>query len=521
LINKNWWFIFSGLLFIIFILTSCVLNKKEESVSNSAFKVFTIDGGVYPQLIDSNTTQITFKWKVKPYCSTNTYEVDIYLSRDTKLDESDMFLTSVSSKKQSDSITLYSGDSDFDLLKEGYAGRYYVIYDTYCSNVGVHTAKVVSPIYLKAKWTVLIYMDGDNSLSSYTDLDLNEMIQVGSSRNVAIVTQVDTYGSNGVKRYFINPNEKVLLENLKELNMGDPQTLIDFGKWGVKNFPADHYLLILWNHGKGFKRAITITGIRRDICTDVTSGDSSLSIPELNYALSAIKNYIGKKIDVIGMDACLMNMIEVGYEIRDTAEYLVASENTEPGNGWPYDKMLLYLKQNPSIDAEALAKSMVQNFGSVYNVGDEATLSAVKLDTLSSVISSLNALSKTLITDLKNDTTGTLKSTILTKVVANVQRFNDLAEDTITSKDSYVDLYDFALLISQNFLAYSALASNLMRAINATVIANVNTGGSVANAYGLSIWLPNFSVYQQYKSLYDQLSFTNDTYWEEFFTLLF
>ena len=510
------------ILFIISIINSCVLHKedKNENISDSAFKVFVTGAEVSPQLIETNTTQVTFKWQVSPYCSTDEYKVDIYLSRDTKLDESDLFLTSVTSKKLSDSITFYSGDPGFNILNSSYAGRYYIIFDTYCSNVGEHITKVVSQIYLKAKWTILVYMDGDNSLSSYTYSDLNEMGEVGSTRDVAIVVQMDTLGTGGTKRYFINPGEKVFLENLGEVDMGNPQTLIDFGKWGIKNFPADHYLLILWNHGKGFKRAPLITGITRNICTDETSG-TSISIPELNYALTELKNYLGKKIDIIGMDACLMNMIEVGYEIRNTAEYLVASENTEPGNGWPYDKVLSYLKSNSSINAETFTKNIVQAFGSVYGASDEATLSAVKLEALDNVIISLNALSNRLITDLKSDTTGTLKNAILSNVVANVQRFDDLGEYAITSQDSYVDLYHFALLISQNFPNYASLANNLMYAINATVVANVNTGGSVANAYGLSIWLPDYSVYQEYKGLYDQLSFVNATSWEEFFTLLF
>jgi Clostripain family. len=105
-----------------------------------------------------------------------------------------------------------------------------------------------------ARWTYMVYMAGDNNLSTAGDEDLKEMRQVGSSPNVNVLVQFDNAGNKGTRRYRIQRggiNEKV--EELGEMDSGDPIVLEDFIAWSYDNYPAERYALILWNHGGGWE----------------------------------------------------------------------------------------------------------------------------------------------------------------------------------------------------------------------------------------------------------------------------
>ncbi|GAG28789.1 unnamed protein product, partial [marine sediment metagenome] len=235
-----------------------------------------------------------------------------------------------------------------------------------------------------AEWTVMVYLDADNNLESAGIDDINEMEIVGSTTDVNIVVQVDRIpysvlaannegylddisNSNWTttRRYYITQDfdpyqiSSDLKSDLGELNMGDPQTLIDFTSWAVTEYPAKKYLLVIWNHGGGFRSPAYTT---RDIAWDDTSGGDKITMPELEYALSAISAQIGKKIDIVGMDACLMAMTEVAYQIKDHTDILVASEENEPGDGWPYDTILGQLVVNPTTSPEQLATDIVDKY---------------------------------------------------------------------------------------------------------------------------------------------------------------
>jgi clostripain len=139
------------------------------------------------------------------------------------------------------------------------------------------------------EWTVMVYLDADNNLEGAGIDDINEMEMVGSTSNVNIVVQIDRIPysvldsnnqgyaddiSNGdwtdTRRYYITQDydpyiiNSQLVSNLGELNMGTSSTLINFAKWAVSNYPAKKYLLVIWNHGGGFRS----TGLTKDIAWD-------------------------------------------------------------------------------------------------------------------------------------------------------------------------------------------------------------------------------------------------------------
>ena len=102
------------------------------------------------------------------------------------------------------------------------------------------------------KWTLMIYLDADNNLESFSMRDLREMQEVGSTKNVTVIVQHDTNGGT-TKRYKVEKGSLTLLEDLGELDMADGATLQNFVSSTALAYPADHYALILWNHGQGWK----------------------------------------------------------------------------------------------------------------------------------------------------------------------------------------------------------------------------------------------------------------------------
>lgn len=193
------------------------------------------------------------------------------------------------------------------------------------------------------QWTVLVYMNGDNDLAPHTFADLKEMRAVGSSLAVDIVVQQDTDDDDGSRRYHVRKTKNLarsLVATLPEQDSGAMQTLIDFLAFGVKNYPARHYLVIIWSHGTGYAGGIS---------PDYSSG-SQLSIAQLSTALEYLQyaHLQGRRIDIYASDACLMQSLEVIYALRQRARFIIGSANREQKQGWPYREILQYLTTSPS-----------------------------------------------------------------------------------------------------------------------------------------------------------------------------
>jgi len=156
----------------------------------------------------------------------------------------------------------------------------------------------------------MVYIDGDNSLDSYAWDDLMELESVSSTDEINIVTQLDAFNScNGTFRYYITgsapgasyplyPGD--IVQTLQEQNMADPATLTSFVNWAATNYPAEKYLLVLWNHGGGWREYDIPT---KGVIWDDTSGDF-MTMAELVQGLDGVN----EGIDIIGFDACLMQM---------------------------------------------------------------------------------------------------------------------------------------------------------------------------------------------------------------------
>ena len=297
----------------------------------------------------------------------------------------------------------------------------------------------------KSAWTIMVYMAGDNKLSAAGDADLEEMRLVGSSERVNVVVEFDNAGDAGTRRIHIGKDGVgEHIETLGETDSGSPDVLSGFIEWAAQNYPAERYALVLWNHGNGWAptevdriaRSVNSPGFNereisersasplgrvlfrpslesifslatpseRAICSDDGSGHS-LDTIELGRVIAKGVETIGQKFDLLGMDACLMSNIEVAYQVRNHVRYIVASEENEPADGWPYDRILGRITDNPEMEAAELARSIVSDYVDWYrdrDTTDDITQAALDLSKLDSLTAPLDDFAGSLAADMSN-----------------------------------------------------------------------------------------------------------------------
>lgn len=224
------------------------------------------------------------------------------------------------------------------------------------------------------KWTILVYMAADNNLDSMTSLDIAEMESIGSTLDMNVVVQYDGAGTTAADRRLIHKAEvepSRVLEGIGEIDMSDPKELKDFIDFGLTYFPADHVMLVLWNHGGGvWPRNLEGTAGTQGIAWDDTTGDSEwdcLTTDELRLGIADALGLHGqRRLDILNFDACMMQMYEVALELEGLADIMVGSEEATPGEGNPYDTILSALDEAPDQLPQTFAASIVDLFCEEY-----------------------------------------------------------------------------------------------------------------------------------------------------------
>jgi hypothetical protein len=251
----------------------------------------------------------------------------------------------------------------------------------------------------RKQWTVMVYLNAANNLEPFGIKDMNEMESAGSTSEVNVLVECSRfharpsvrpngqYLSNpfaehespfyvgldaapGTRRYYILKDEdklrvrSVMLENVGETDCGRPEPLIEFGRFAAENFPAEHYALVIWNHGAGW------SGVSYDDNTK-----HSMDMPDVRAAMEGIAAALKKaghptgKVDVLDFDACLMATLEVAYELKDSVDFLASSQESEPGDGMAYGEYLRWLTTYPEAPPASLAKAMVETYVKAYAPG--------------------------------------------------------------------------------------------------------------------------------------------------------
>ena len=327
----------------------------------------------------------------------------------------------------------------------------------------------------KDEVTVLVYLCGTDleSQNGMGTSDLKEMASAKFGKNVNLIVytggcrrwrnQVVSSSVNQI--YQIQDGKLYCLEkDMGSAAMTNPATLTAFIRYGAEHFPANRMCLIFWDHGGG-----SVSGYGYD---EKYASSGAMSLAGINTAL---KN-AGQKFDFIGFDACLMATVENGIMLSQYADYMIASEETEPGVGWYYTNWLTKLGADTGMPTVEIGKIIADDFVAVCERqcrGQGTTLSVVDLAELQATVPSE-------LTSFSRDTNELIQNNSYQTVSSARGKSREFAQST---RIDQIDLVHFALNMGTDE------GKKLAKALQGAVKYN-RTGGSMRNAYGLSIYFP-------------------------------
>lgn len=415
-------------------------------------------------------------------------------------------------------------------------------------------------------WTFIVYIAADNDLRGFAAKNIKQMAEFGSNNNINILVQLDiriTGNKKITRRYYIENNRIIHVNaddpDSQRMDSGDPKTLVSCCKWAIENYPASHYALILWNHGTGIidpetGRMINPTELfsynsasnrydldrsigfldfinekemhyRNDcwkgICWDESTGNY-LTNQKLDAALAEITSKLlhGKKLSIIGFDACLMSMLEVTKIARNYADIQVSSQEVELGAGWDYSKVLAPF-HSQSLEPKIFAAHIVDAYQETYNkITNDFTQSAINLNESEALEQNINIIAQLLMQALNAQQGGSVKNAI--------QASRNKLLCTHFDEPSYIDLHHFYSNLLSNLRLFTfnnedqgnsikqALSLRLEEGqsiIKRIVIAN-KTGKNLSLAHGVSIYFPERRIHSSYR----KTTFAQSNSWLAFIT---
>ena len=393
------------------------------------------------------------------------------------------------------------GSLDSDLLfTPTETGDYYIEATSWDGLEGTYQIKVNEKVdnhvdnidtVNKGDLTIMVYIAADNNLAPFALEDINEMEAANLGSNVHVTFLLDgsdTYGDNDYSSTYyglINHDNDITnissqMIDVGEKDTGDAQTLTDFINWSVNTAPANNYALVVWDHGGG------IYGTSWDDSSD----SDNLSIDELQTAInsSSVNHF-----DMIGFDACLEGVLDSAYSLKNNADYVVASENTEPGDGWDYTTWLNSVVNEDASDdsyAENIAKDAVTSYGNYYESVDGTTMSAIDTSKLDTIVNDLKNF---------NDALSLLSSNQKAQLEAKLDD-----APTYGVWNEYVDLGQLAKIADEldfnnktdedgkTFDDYAHQLYQDITAQNGVVVANFSESG---DDMGISIYDPGYVDY--------------------------
>ena len=323
--------------------------------------------------------------------------------------------------------------------------------------------------------TLMIYLCGTDleSRSKMATSDIQEMIAADISDDVNVIVytggckswQNNAFSSSTNQIWQVTDKGVTCLEkNLGSKSMTDEDTLSSFIKWCAKKYPANRNMLVMWDHGGG-----SVSGFGYD---EKFASSGSMDLAEIDQALKAG----GVKFDFVGFDACLMATAENALMLTEHADYLIASEETEPGIGWYYTDWLTALSENTSISTLELGKIIIDDFVTTCAQkcqGQSTTLSIVDL-------AEYEALVPAALADFSKETSAMIRNNEYA-TVSNAR--NGAREFGSSSKIDQVDLVHLAK--NMGTAEGKALAEVLLNTVKYN-----RTSSNMTNSYGISIYFP-------------------------------
>jgi hypothetical protein len=414
--------------------------------------------------------------------------------------------------------------------------------------VSTSTASAASP--QKKRWTFLFYVNGNNFLSKQAPAQLRMLEMTGGSDdNINIVAQVARMKGGldgitkdwiGVRRYEVPATGKeldqgemqseilrelippytrgitsTLKDDLGDADMGDAATLKDFVQWGMNNYPAEHYCVVMLGPSQGMK------GVMRDETTG-----HQMSPDDLKTALDGVKKATGQEVDVLAFDSSNSTQAEMLYALKDSTKYVVGSEGLVSGTGMSTPSVMFELKK-ANTDKTRTPEEVAQTFSMVGSMAVSQaqftpTVSAVDMSKVGAIRDAVNDLGEALV-----------KSSIdrnhLRDLVANTQ---EVAMPGVTrAYEGVKDAYHFAKLVARDKditdASVKSAAQKVMDAVDGALVGEAHRGGPYRNANGISVFLPeNYGFIRpdtypvdksfDHKFNYESLAFSQGNAWPKF-----
>jgi len=349
-------------------------------------------------------------------------------------------------------------------------------------------------------WAIYWYLCGSDLESWYgcAAADLEEMLEVELPENLKVVIQTggamqwsrEDIKADRIGRWIYDSEGFRLLEELPQANMGQTETLASFLEFCTANHPADHTMVLFWNHGGG-----SVTGAE----FDANYYFDALTLDEFHTALSQVYDLDASAppVDVIGFDACLMATVDTASTFRDIGRYLVASEELEPGNGWYYSDWLQALAADPTMDGEALGRAICDAYQrgcELAGTGEDITLSVTDLSRIGPLLEAYNELG-----------THALVETVSVPEFYTAFSRGALGSESYggnTEEQGYTNMTDLGHLVRNNRHLLSESADKVLNALDECVLYRVS-GPYRSQATGLSCYysysgdLNNFMDYTE------------------------
>ena len=396
----------------------------------------------------------------------------------------------------------------------------------------------------KRRWTVLVYLAGDNNLTEECAFAISEMRAVTLSDKIHLLVQFDPKASRLPTQRFeiVNEQGENLTKNfpvhsgptvgtpykLGETDTGSARTLYDFISFGIQMYPAHSYLVVLSGHGAGIEENFLL----RD-----ENPSGSLSLPEMKEAFKCIKEDFGVQVDIVGLDSCLMSMAEVAFQLFENAHLVVGSEGYAPLGGWPFRDIVALVSQKADDtefdptkpvetilkkEREDLAEAIVCTYSHYYmdfvSGGIDVEQSAVDVSKSGELANLVEQLGAVLTTRLSSQPF--INALLLAhwdsqsyngEIYVDLRDFCDCLVERIGSS------YDDVKRVCQNISRFignrtDPCGQSTSNASRGYVLNSCYTGPSFQYSYGVSIYFPWYEVVPYY----EDLGFAQATRWHLF-----
>jgi len=407
-------------------------------------------------------------------------------------------------------------------------------------------------------YTIMLYLNGDNNLTHEVLHTVDMLETVGSSDDMNILVLVDGrpggdhgYGPgwDGSKLLYITHDSRIgeinslVLQDMGEQNLGEPETLASFIKQGL-GYPADRYVFGTFAHGRGVIDTQTIAAPEPQkslaISPDETDG-SMMTLQDFRHAVQRGLN--GKKFDAMVFFSCLTGMVEVGYALKDLTKYLIVSEdeirivNNPPGSfqirGIKFEEPLKAIRSNPDLSIYDFGKITIDTFIEQYSrevtLKDShqrpytcrypAALALIESQALDQLAGHLNKLAGYINDRLRASDDSTMLLNEIQSALSKTQRYSSFMNL------EYYDLQDFIQNLAgktrdQRLTASCLAVVDFM--VNKVVVYEKHTPDSASN--GLSIFLSNYlipdNIFRSHQKMYQKSKFCQDTSWDEMIELI-